>query len=381
MSVSLVVSLVGWIAGWWLWGRPRRLGAITRGESSELGARRVTVVIPARDEASVLSGLLRDLLDQTVDVLVIVVDDHSTDGTAAVAREVIGDRSGQVVTAPPLPPGWVGKNWACHHGVRLAVEAGAVDDDVVVFLDADVRLAPAAVAEVVALVRPGRVVSVQPFHTTRRVYEQLSLFPGLVALGAIGAGRRGHPPSGVCGPLLAMTLADHRRVGGHASVRDQVVEDLALGARFVAVGIDTRVLLGEGEVSYRMYPAGPGQLAEGWTKNLASGAGAVPWWRTASTAVWISALGDAAIDVARLPFGAMGGRWQEPVLVYCAFVGQVALLGRRIGTFGIVTALLYPVALSAFVGLFARSVWRRTVRRSVVWRGRSVPTGGMRTPT
>lgn len=381
MNGSLLLSVFGWLAGWWLWGRPRTLQEVAEGRPAGQLGRRVTVVVPARDEVHAIGGLLDDLLVQTIDVQVVVVDDHSSDGTAAVAARIATRGAGRVrvVPAPPLPPGWVGKNWACHHGARLALGAGAGDADVLAFVDADVRVEPESMERVAALVEPGRVVSIQPFHTTRRCYEQLSLFSGLVALSAIGAGRRRRAPYGLCGPVLAMSVADHRRVGGHEAVRGELVEDLALGRLLTRAGVETHVLLGGRSVRYRMYPLGVAQLVEGWTKNLAAGAGAVPWWRTAASVVWITALGDAAVDLVReVPAG------DHPVLatlVYAAFAVQVGVLGRRTGTFGPGTAVLYPVPLAAFVALFLRSVWRRTVRHQVTWRGRRVPTSDVRTPT
>lgn len=383
MTLSLVLSAAGWLAGWWLWGRPQELasaGSSNGGVGHDRAGARTTVVVPARNEAAGLEGLLEDLLSQTVDLDVVVVDDHSSDGTAEVAAGIAARSAGRILVepVPPLPQGWVGKNWACHHGAQVAVRSAGTDEHLLVFIDADVRLAPNALEQVQRLAGPGRAVSVQPFHTTERWYEQLSLFPGVVALGAIGAGRRGHPPSGVCGPLLAMTVGDHRRIGGHAAVRSELVEDLALGARLVRFGVDTRVLLGGRSVRYRMYPEGSSQLLEGWTKNLAAGAGAVPWWRAALTASWVTALGDAALDLARVP---RGGSALVALSLYVAFVLQVGALGRRIGTFRVVTALLYPVPLAAFVALFLRSVWYRWVRHGVRWRGRWVPTGRVGTGT
>jgi 4,4'-diaponeurosporenoate glycosyltransferase len=367
VSTSLVLAALGWSFGWLLWGRPRRLA----GSPDRSPRVPVTVVIPARDEARVIGALLDDLLAQELPPRrVIVVDDHSRDGTAQVAAQ--RGAPVQVVAAPALPPGWTGKSWACHVGVRTA-DPG--DDELLVFCDADVRLAPDALGALcdVAL-DEGGATSVQPFHRTVRPDEQLSLFCGLVALMALGAGRRSEPPSGLSGPLIATTAADYCRAGGHDSVRGEVIEDVALGQRYRDAGLPVSVLLGGPTVRYRMYPSGFGQLVEGWSKNLASGAGAVPRWRTALTVAWVTALGSATVDLV----GALvaGTRpLAAAALLYAACCAQVAVLGRRLGTFGVRTALVYPVPLAAFVGLFARSTWRTFVHRSVVWRGRTLPVG------
>ncbi len=371
MTVSFVLAAVGWAVGWYLWGRPQRLDASLEHEPTP--RRRLVVVVPARDEAGVVGDLLDDLLAQERAAdRIVVVDDHSRDATAQVAAArgpVV-----EVLRAPTLPHGWAGKTWACHTGVQ-AVSPELAPDDLLVFCDADVRLAPGALAAVerAAVARRG-ATSVQPYHRTERAGEQLSLFCGLVALMALGAGRRDDQPSGLSGPLIATSVADYERVGGHESVRGEVIEDVALGQRYRRAGLPVSVLLGGATVGYRMYPEGLRQLVEGWSKNLASGAGAVPRWRTALTVAWVTALGSAAVDVVGAviagsrPVGAA-------VVLYAACCAQVAVLGHRLGTFGVATAVVYPIPLAAFVGLFLRSTWRTFVHRSVVWRGRTLPIG------
>src|SRR5205814_44671 len=126
----------------------------------------------ARNEASTLPLLLASLRPELVpgDQL-IVIDDESTDDTADVAA-----RGGAVVvSAPPLPEGWTGKAWACATGARIAT------GDTLVFLDADVIVAPGGLHRVLAA-HHGGLLSVQPFHETVRPYERLSLFFNVVAM-------------------------------------------------------------------------------------------------------------------------------------------------------------------------------------------------------
>ena len=370
MTWSIALAAVGWAVGWYLWGRPRRLASF---DASPVPRRRIVVVVPARDEAEVIGLLLDDLLAQErpPDRLV-VVDDHSGDATSdvAAARGPVVE----VLPAPALPPGWAGKTWACHTGFQ-AVSPELAAEDLLVFCDADVRLAPDALAAVeVAAIAHGGATSVQPYHRTERAGEQLSLFCGLVAVMALGAGRHEGSPSGLSGPLIATSVADYERAGGHEAVRGEVIEDVALGQRYLHAGLPVSVLLGGRKVAYRMYPAGLRQLVEGWSKNLASGAGAVPRWRTALTVAWVTALGSAAVDFVGAV--AAGSRpVVAAVALYAACCAQVAVLGHRLGTFGVATAVVYPIPLAAFVGLFLRSTWRTFVHRSVVWRGRTLPLG------
>jgi 4,4'-diaponeurosporenoate glycosyltransferase len=382
VSVSVVVCVLGWVAGWLALGRPRTvrsLGPLPDVDRRD-GLSGVAVVIPARDEERTLGALLAGLCDPSDPTVgpdrIIVVDDHSTDSTASVAG---GHPGVEVLAAPPLPDHWNGKSWACHAGVQhLEPRAATQDptrggsDDVVVFLDADVRLTRTALARVVAeRDRRGGLVSVQPWHETERAYEQLScLFNVLAVMGTAMGSRRG--ATGAFGPVLVSSRTDYDTVGGHGSVRDEVVEDLALAQRFRARDLPVEVLGGGREIRFRMYPGGPRQLMEGWTKNFALGAGSTRLGRLAGIVLWVTCLGSAAFA---LRDGVTG---QLPlvtgVVVYSAFVVQLAVMFRRVGSFWLLTALAYPVVLVFFVAVFVRSLWRTHVRHSVTWRGRAVST-------
>lgn len=369
----IAVAIIGWAAAWWLWGRPQR---VAEHRPTPPESCRSFVIIPARNEDQVLPLLLDDLAADLDDQRqVIVVDDHSRDQTAACARDRVGTT---VIAAPTLPIGWTGKSWACDVGVQAARDIGATRDDTMVFLDADVRLAPGALAAAAERHRElGGIYSVQPFHTTVRADEQLSLFPQLVSLMATGVGRRSSPPDGVFGPLLATSLADYDAVGGHAAVRSEVTEDVALGQRYRDAQQPVTVELGGDLIQFRMYPKGLGQLIEGWTKNMAVGAGAVPLLRTLAVFVWILAAGSAVMSLPYIP-GNSGVPPLVGLALYGAFVVQIAVFGRAVGTFGARIALIYPVPLVAFIALFARSAWRLYIRRSVTWRDRTIPLGGAR---
>jgi 4,4'-diaponeurosporenoate glycosyltransferase len=147
--------------------------------------------------------------------------------------------------------------------------------------------------------------------------------------------------------------------GGHEVARGAVAEDLALATAFASAGVPVEAHVDDGHgICFRMYPEGVRQLVEGWSKNLASGAGSVARWRSALAALWIAA---ALRSIA------------GPLVVYAAFAAQHAVLLRRVGGFRLVTALLWPVPLVTFVVLFACSAVLRLLRRDVRWRGRTVP--------
>lgn len=346
---SWVLLVVGWVAGWLLLWRLPALRPARRSVPE------VAVVVPARDEAGSLPLLLDDLAGQTAPAAeLVVVDDGSTDATAAVA-EAGGAR---VVSGAALPAGWAGKPWACWQGAK------ATSAPLVVFLDADVRLgsgALAALAETVSEV--GGLVSIVPEHRVGRLVEHLSLVPNVVSIMGSGAAqvRPARAPAPF-GPCLVTSRRDYEAVGGHDRVAAAVLEDLELGRAYAGSGRPVIVLGGGDLVGYRMYPGGLGPLVEGWTKNMAGGARRIPAWRTLATAIWVAGSLSGTLALVEAPLG---------VAAYLGVAAQVEVLGRRVGRFRRGVGLFHPLLLSAFVALFALAVLK-AVRGRARWKGRVV---------
>lgn len=369
LDATIVLMVCGWLVGWWAWGRPRRLEPAGPPPARRPGRPSMSIIIPARDEAHVLPLLLGDLATcRPAGSEVIVVDDESADGTAAVAA---AHDFVTVLRAGERPTGWVGKAWACHVGF------GRAGSQTLCFLDADVRVAPGALEALAAqLARDGGLVSVQPWHVTERPYEQASALFGVVAMMGIGAGDRGGP-DGAFGPVMITDRADYERAGGHAAIRDEIVEDLAMAAAYRRRGLDVSVLTGGELFRFRMYPAGVRSLVQGWTKNFATGAADTDALRLVAVVVWLSAMGTTL----GVTWDAWAGSRPPAVAAagVAAFAVQLLVMFRRVGRFGPGTAALYPLWLATFFAIFARSLWCTVVRKEVAWRGRAVPLGTGRT--
>ena len=333
----------------------------------------VSVIIPARNEERTLPRLLESLADQSLAPHeVIVVDDSSTDATAEVAAAA----GARVVRAGSLPEGWVGKPWACHVG-SLHASGRAL-----VFLDADVAVAPDGLERIVATWERGAaggLLSVQPFHTTCRAYEQLSAYPNLMSMMASGAfvpGRSRFSPVAF-GPCLVTSAAAYRSVGGHEAVAGEVIEDVHLARTYGQAGLRVETLAGGSAISFRMYPGGLRQLVDGWTKNLAGGprlVGAVP---LVASVAWMLASVAAATNAGRavVALATTGDvRW-EAVALWALVAAQAAVLLRRIGSFRWWAAPAFPLLVAGFVALFVRSALHRAVHRTVTWHDRTIAVG------
>lgn len=354
-TVALVAT--GWVAGTILLWRVR-----TPPATATTGlAGTVSVVIPARNEERNLPPLLASLTQQTEPPHeVIVVDDGSQDGTAAVARAA----GATVIDAPEPPVGWLGKPWACHLG------AAAASGERQLYLDADTWLAPDGLARLAAAhaeVIPDGLLSVQPFHEVRRPYEQLSAICNVVPLLASGVAAPGPARSSsvAFGPCLLTRAADLAAAGGFAAVRGQIVEDAALARAYRDAGRGVRCLGGGSTVRFRMYPDGLGSLVEGWTKNLAGGAVRASPLALVGAVAWVCAGMSVAVDAVAEPSPAVAVSW-------VVISTQLLWMLRRLGSFHWVTSVLFPIPLLAFVALFGRSLVFRLAGRPVAWRGRRI---------
>lgn len=324
----------------------------------------VAVLLPVRDEAHRVRPCVESLLAQqgVPDLRILVLDDGSTDGTADVVRSAAaGDPRLTVLVGQSPPRGWLGKPYACH---QLAAHS---DADVLVFVDADVVLAPHAIAAAVGLL-PGR--------------ELLSPYPRIVAVGAGGrlvqpllqwswltflplrAMERSARPSlaAAGGQFLVVTRSGYQRAGGHAGVRDQVLEDLALARAVKRSG--GRIALADGSslATCRMYDSWA-SLVDGYTKSLWAAFGPPVAGLGISLALLLLYVLPLGLVFAGFPLAGLAG-------YLLGVLGRIAT-GRATGARVWPDALLHPVSVLLFVWLLGRSYRRR---RSVRWKGRPVTT-------
>ena len=372
--VVVVLALLALLAGRRQLADLRELPFVATGSDASAD---VSVVIPARNEALSLPVLLASLRESVTAVReVLVVDDASTDGTAQVAAS----GGATVLAAPAPPPGWTGKAWACQVG------ADAAGGRLLLFLDADTWLAPGALSSLLAMHGAhGGLVSVQPYHRVVRPYEQLSCYFNVVSL--MGSGEFARRPARhpmAYGPCLLTSRADYELAGGHAVVRAEILDDAQLAVAYDRAGLPVRCRIGGAQVRMRMYPAGPRQLVEGWTKNIASGAGHADRTGALVTALWVAAHFAVGVGAVQATVGVLAGgsAWDlGPWGVgWLAVSLQLRLLLRRVGSFRWWTWVLFPVPLVGFAVVFAWSTLLTHGRGSVRWRGRRVAVPDERRP-
>jgi 4,4'-diaponeurosporenoate glycosyltransferase len=332
-------------------------------------ALKISVVIPARNEETNLPLLLADIRKQRIPFYeVMCVDDCSEDGTAAAARAF----GATVIQAGTRPEGYTGKAWACRIG------AEAASGDLLLFLDADVRLREDA-SQVLAATygREKTVISIQPYHTVFKTYEHLSFFFNMTMIAANGLGLPFKNASiGLFGPVILIGKAEYLAHGGHETVKGSIVDDLSLGGHYNRAGLEYRLFMGGKYFAYRMYAGGIRQLRQGWTKNFATGARKTPFPRMAAIFLWYNS---CALTVLALILSAVNRDWNG-VLLYSAFYAlwavELTWIARRIGNYGLLTSMVYPIPLIGFIVIFINSMIRKLIHGNAEWKDRDVKTTG-----
>jgi len=235
----------------------------------------VSVLIPARNEARVIGRTISQLLAQDYPHLEIhLLDDQSDDGTGEVARHAAAaDPRFYWHSGQPLPPGWLGKNWACHQLTQVA------QGEILLFLDADVQCQPTAITALVDLMEneQAAAATVWPTQITHtwgeRLVVPLMAWAILAYLPVVGVHySKWAAFAAANGQCLALRRPVYEAIGGHEAVRNNVVEDVALARLVKQHQFRLRMADGAGLILCRMYENW-GQVRAGFAKNILAGHG------------------------------------------------------------------------------------------------------------
>ncbi|MBN1992745.1 MAG: glycosyltransferase [Anaerolineae bacterium] len=336
---------------------------------------RVSILVPARNEANVINGTVRRLLAQTYPHFdILLLDDNSTDDTAVIARAAAGDDPRLIVlNGDPLPTGWLGKNWACHQ------LAQAAQGDLLIFTDADVIWSPDALTGLVAKMEQSgaNLLTVWPTQITVTWGERLVVpLMALVILGYLPLPlvnkTRWASFAAANGQLLAFRHEAYNAVGGHQAVRNETVEDIVLARRVKQRGLRLWMADGAGVISCRMYQNWP-EVRDGYAKNIIAGYGNSVFRLAAATVFhWLIFLAPWLW----LVFGWLGefpGWPLWPLVLIGLGVGvrmlTAAATRQRLGD-----ALLLPVSVLLMTRIAGQAVWWRW-HGGPRWKGRTIGQG------
>lgn len=330
----------------------------------------VSVLVPARDEERNIAPCVESLL--TLDYPefeVVVLDDNSSDGTGSVLRDLSSRSRGRLRVIPggPLPQGWLGKNWACHQLSHVA------QNDVLLFTDADTVHHPHALRDAVCALHSTQsdALSTLPRQVVGTWAETLVIpvLPWVIHTFVPFALRRRTPIA--VGQFMMFRRPAYERIGGHAAIRDQVVDDLALARRVVKQGFRWAFFNGAHRVQTRMY-RGAREVCRGLAKNL------FPVFRynvPFLVFVWTWLLWVAWQPLIVLLLKALGTTLPPGIATPAAITVGLSLLTWVLSAarfrLPLVQALLYPVTVFLVATIAGRSLfWHLSGRGE--WKGRGI---------
>lgn len=342
----------------------------------------VSIIVPARDEIANVERCLRGLAAQRdlgKGSSILFVDDNSADGTAAaVARAIARGAPLRLAHAGPLPPGWMGKPYACWRGAQLA------SGEWLCFIDCDVRTAPELVAAALATAERQRLdmLSLRPFQELGSFWERIAFPAGLLIIACAKGRRTANSQASSAemanGQFILIRREVYRRVGGHAAVRGEVCEDKRLASLVNDHGFRFRVFAAEHLARTRMY-RDFSSLWEGFSKNaidilgsaratlLAAAAGVVAGWCSLLLPCALAAVqlcepsAPAAMGLALSLFGS-------------AVATGIQLATARRLRIPAAYGLLCPLGYTLAAALACRSVLLHSTGR-VTWKGRTYEIG------
>jgi glycosyltransferase involved in cell wall biosynthesis len=342
----------------------------------------LTVIVPARNEEDCLGDCLRSLVSQSEEIFalgkdweLVVVDDHSTDRTAEIARGFAGVK---VMQAGKLEPGWTGKANAVWTAARVARGRWLL------FTDADTvhELGDLRRAIHEAQRNKAGVLSYSPRQIVKG-FVQRSLMPLVFCELALA-----YPPGKVSDPVERIAAANgqflliereaYRKLGGHASVSDRVLEDVQLAFLAKRRKIGLRFRYAEDALAARMYRS-TGAMIEGWTKNLVllfDNALMLALWR-ALDFLLLFGLPVLAFELwnSRLAFKSLGwltAGWILALLWVRTLVRFYARVAKS--NFPFADCVITPLGLPLFVVLLYRSWFQHRILKRVSWKGREYKT-------
>jgi len=250
-------------------------------------APQVNICIPARNEVNSIERCVRSAVNQQYpNYQVFVLDDGSTDGTSKILKKLEENYPEKltIIIGKPKPDDWLGKSWACH---QLSQQCRG---EILVFIDADTWLDENTISRLIRTMGHDIIdfATIWPEQDLGTFWEKVTIPLVYFALLTLLPARYVYQtpkwlPSflrkkaaplfaAACGQFMAFKRKAYESIGGHASVKDKVVEDVELAKNIKRAGFSMNMYHGQNTVSCRMYTSGR-ELWEGFRKNFFAGFG------------------------------------------------------------------------------------------------------------
>ena len=320
----------------------------------------VSVMVPMRNEAENVEGIVATLSAQAGSFHYYLLDDNSEDSTYELLKRFTADDSRfTVIKGAPLADGWIGKTWALQQLFEASKE------EVLVSIDADVRLSNDAINKAVTLMHGARLDFVSPYPRqialtfAERLVQPLLQWSWLTTVPLRYAESSGYTSMAVAnGQFFVVRRSALHSIGGYQSVKHSVIDDVFLARELITSGSSGGVVNGSDIAETRMY-ASWGEIKAGYGKSLNKAFGSL------TGAVFVGAFLFGS-SIAPLILGLLGNPY--------GWLGFAAIVGTRIlsaikSRGSVLDSVLHPISIAALIYLITYSY---LVRKSVTWKGRTV---------
>jgi chlorobactene glucosyltransferase len=379
----LAVTLLTVMMGAGFVATRKRIGTLAPLESVDLLAsddrllpvNRLCVVIPARNEAADIATTVRSLLAQRhVDLTVIVVNDHSTDGTAEILdRLVAEDTRVSLIHDPPLRAGWFGKANAMQHGLEGS------SGELVLFTDADIAFHPLCLSTALAEFHRLQLdfLSLLPrFDCSvfwENVYMPHSFIAGCVRFLTPGVNQQHSSDGAAAGAFMLAKRSMLNEIGGLASVKQEMLDDVCLARKVKREGFRGELRFAPELLSVQMFKSNK-HAFWGTTKNILAAVDRL--WK--AVPVMFLPVVVYGFPVVSMVYGLSTRSWLLLLagsLTYGIQVGAIFLV-QPISRLRWPAPLCFPLAAIPIICCMSLALYQRLIHRSVLWRGRQLQLDG-----
>ena len=331
----------------------------TPNRSSEL-AGTVGVLVPMRNEAENVEGLVATLAAQDGLLHFYLLDDSSEDQTLELLQQFTkADSRFTVIKAAPLKDKWIGKTWA------LQQLFDASNEEILVSIDADVRLSNDAINKAVTLMHGARLDFVSPYPRQiartlgERLIQPLLQWSWLTTVPLRFAESSGQKSMAVAnGQFFVVRRSALDSIGGYATVKHAVIDDVFLARELVKSGSSGTVINGSDIAETRMYTSWS-QIEAGYGKSLSKAFGSILGALFVVVFLFATSIAPLVLGLIGNPYGWLG---------FGAIVGTRVLSAIK-SRGNVLDSVLHPISVVALIYLIAYSY---LMRGSIQWKGRTV---------
>jgi hopene-associated glycosyltransferase HpnB len=356
MESLVVVASLGWVllllVPWRPWGTSEQLEPARDLSGEDLGD--ITVLIPARNEGTVIERTLTALRSQGHGFVTILVDDRSSDGTAALARSTMGSGL-TILSGSPLPEGWTGKLWALEQGWRH------VESKFVLLLDADICLEPGMLAALRGKLERLDLVSIMARLRMQTIWERMLVPAFVYFFKLIYPFRLGNDPRSqvgvAAGGCILLRCDALRKIGGFEPLRTAIIDDCSLAREIKRAGGRTWTGLSQSVRSHRPYE----RLSEFWqmvSRTAFTQLRYSVWLLFATTFLMLLSFWMPLVGLFFLPPGAKGVAAVGLAAMMISYLPTLRYYGR---------SAFWALALPLISSLYLLMTWSSAFR---CWRGR-----------